>query len=143
MATLASRLSDLISAIGPDVKAGKKLYIPFMFPGLQFAAVGTLQIPVPAACTFDAVIAHMASAPTGGTTFKMDINYDGTSIWNTNQSNRPIWTASNKYPAYSTPDTTSFAAYSAGSHYFGFDIDAVGSTLPGTDLAGFLVVNIT
>lgn len=149
MATLESRLADLITEIGGDVKdlqddvaalGTPKLYIPFMFPGLQFAATATLQIPVPVACTFSALIAHLATAPTGGTTFKVDVNYNGTSIWTT-QGNRPIWTASNKYPSYSAPDgTTSYSAYSAGSNYFTIDIDAVGSTIPGSDLAGFLVV---
>lgn len=147
MATLEDRLASLITAIGADIKSHTtsiaglgtpKLYIPFMLPGLQFVGVGTLQIPVPVACTFSALVCRLATAPTGATTFKMDINYDGTSIWDTNQSNRPIWTASSVTPSYSTPDTTS---YSAGpGHYFGFDIDAVGSTVVGSDLAGWLVV---
>lgn len=142
MASLQSRLADLIAAIGPDVKQANKIYIPFMFPGMQFAAVASLKIPVPVACTYSAFIAHLDTAPTGATTFKVDVNYDGTSIWTT-QANRPIWTASNKYPTLSAPDgVTSYAAYSAGTHVFSIDIDAVGSTIVGSDLAGWLVVQV-
>jgi hypothetical protein len=66
----------------------------------------------------------------------MDINKNGTSIWNSNQANRITITAGSQSANGSTFDTTSIAE----SDVLSLDLDTVGSTNPGMDLTVELTV---
>lgn len=80
-------------------------------------------------------LAYAKTAPTGATTLKIDINKNGTTIWG-NQDNRLQFVAS-----ANTTTTTSFTTIGvAENDYFTVDIDAIGSTLPGTDITIMLQI---
>jgi len=68
------------------------------------------------------------TAPTGADII-VDVNKNGTTIFTT-QTNRPTIAASATSGTSGTPDVTSVA----DGDYLTFDIDQVGSTIPGADL---------
>jgi len=82
------------------------------------------------------VRAYLVTAPTGATTFKVDINNDGTSIWSATQANRPIWVASANNATIGEIDNVDVSE----GDVFTVDIDAVGSTVAGSDLYVQVVV---
>lgn len=125
------RSSGSTFVLGPDL-----LQIPLQRPGLCSPFVGLAQLPVPFDCVYEGVVQRLATAPTGATTFKTDINYDGTTIFATTHTNQPTWTAGANLATVGAPSVTTFVA----GHYWSWDIDAVGSTVPGSDLAGWLLV---
>lgn len=104
--------------------------IPFSSSGAQTVHTGVSRFPFIGAGTILSVVAMLNTAPTGATTFKIDVNKNGTSLWNTNQTNRPIWVASANAATVGALDTTTIA----NGDYLTVDIDAVGSTIAGSDL---------
>lgn len=104
--------------------------LQFSRAGVLVTGVGTLRVPIHGG-TFNiiSIAAMLGTAPTGATTFKVDINKNGTTIFTT-QSNRPTWTASANAATVGTPDVTSVTT----GDYITIDIDAVGSTIAGADL---------
>lgn len=78
--------------------------------------------------TISAVFAYVETAPTGADLI-IDVNKNGTTIFTT-QSGRPTIAASANSDTSDTPDVTSVA----NGDYLTFDIDQVGSTIPGSDL---------
>jgi len=79
--------------------------------------------------TISNIFIYAETAPTGADII-VDVNKEGTSIFATTQANRPTITAASNSGTSGTPDTTSWADGS----YLTFDIDQVGSTIPGADL---------
>jgi len=83
--------------------------------------------------TITQVKADVSTPPTGQSIL-IDINKNGTSIWNTHQENRLEVGIGQNYGAQLTFDTTAIAL----ENYLTIDIDRVGSTVPG----GKLVVRV-
>jgi hypothetical protein len=80
--------------------------------------------------TFDSVTAAVGTAPTGANLI-VDVNVDGTTIYTT-QGNRPtIAATTNVIDDTTVPDVTTIADNS----YITIDVDQVGSTIAGSDLA--------
>jgi hypothetical protein len=78
--------------------------------------------------TITAVFGYVATAPTGANLI-VDVNYDGTTIFTT-QSNRLTIAATETSGTSGTPEVVTVE----DGHYIDFDIDQVGSTVPGSDL---------
>lgn len=102
-----------------------------------FTVVGTLSVNTsvgplliaPFALTITKAFARSKTAPTGAAII-VDINKNGTSIWNTNQANRLQIAAAANSGSQTSFDTTSLAE----GDYLSLDIDQVGSTVAGADL---------
>lgn len=128
MASLQSRLNDLITALGADFKLDTVPYI-FSSAGAQTVKTGTSKVPLLGGGTIVAVKGYLNTAPTGATTFKVDINKNGTTIYGT-QSNQPTWVASANAATVLSHSVTTYAA----NDVLSVDVDAVGSTVAGSDL---------
>jgi hypothetical protein len=128
MASLQSRLNDLIVALGADFKLDTVPYI-FSSAGAQTVKAGVSKVPMLGGGTIVAVKGYLNTAPTGATTFKVDINKNGTTIYGT-QSNQPTWVASANAATVLAHSVTTYAA----NDVLSVDIDAVGSTVAGSDL---------
>jgi hypothetical protein len=109
-------------------------------PGVLFAfskagtlttGVGTFRIynDTGSTLTIKAVRASVGTAPTGAS-IVVDVNVGGTTIFTT-QANRPTITASNFTSGKVTNHNVTSIADGA---YFTVDLDAVGSTIAGSDL---------
>jgi len=98
--------------------------------GTLTTGTGTFRFPIKGG-TFAivSIAAMVGTAPTGGTTLKVDVNKNGTTIFGT-QANRPIWTASANAATVGTHSVTSVT----DGDYLTVDIDDVGSTVAGADL---------
>lgn len=102
-----------------------------------FTIVGTLTtgtgltplIIAPFALTIKKAFGRVKTAPAGASII-IDINKNGTSIWNTNQGNRLTIAAGTNSASQTSFDTTSLAE----GNYLTLDIDQVGSTTAGADL---------
>lgn len=93
---------------------------------------GTSLAPVliaPFALTITKAFARVKTAPTGAALI-VDVNKNGTSIWNTNQGNRLQIAASASSGSQTSFDTTSLAE----GDYLELDVDQIGSTIAGADL---------
>lgn len=103
---------------------------PFSSSGVQTVKTGTLRYPVKGG-TFQiqTVAAMLGTAPTGATTFKVDVNKNGTSIYGT-QTNRPTWVASANAATVGAHTATTVT----DGDYLTIDVDAIGSTVAGSDL---------
>jgi hypothetical protein len=103
---------------------------PFSKGGVLSVATGTFRYPVKGG-TFQiqTVAAMVGTVPTGATTLKVDVNKNGTTIYGT-QTNRPIWVASANAATVGAHDATTVT----DGDYVTIDIDAVGSTIAGSDL---------
>lgn len=77
-----------------------------------------------------AVYAWLDTAPTGATTFKVDINKNETTIYGT-QANRPTWVASAQAATVGTHSVTTYV----NGDRISWDIDAVGNTVAGSDIS--------
>jgi len=105
--------------------------------GYAVAVVGTLTTGTSvtpamvciAAQTITKVYASVKTAPTSASIL-IDINVNGTSIWNTTQANRLTITAGATYGTQTSFDTTTLAE----GDILTFDIDQVGSGNPGQDV---------
>jgi len=85
--------------------------------------------------TISTVYAYVKTAPTGAALI-IDINKNGTSIWNTNQANRITIGAGSQSASGTVFDTTSLAE----NDILSLDIDQVGSTVSSSDLTVELLV---
>lgn len=95
-------------------------------------ATGTNQTPaiiIPRTLTITKAYAYVKTAPTGASLI-IDINKDGTSIWNSTQANRLTVAAAAQTDTETSFDTTSLVEGSIIT----LDIDQVGSTVSGSDL---------
>lgn len=128
MATMQSRLNDLITALGADHKLRT---VPFVFSasGVLTTRTGKSRIQLLGSGTIVAVKGYLDTPATGATTFKVDVNKNGTTIYGT-QGNRPTWTASVQAATVGSHSVTTFA----DGDTLSVDIDAIGSTVAGSDL---------
>lgn len=110
-------------------------------PAFLFTLSGTLVtgtsltpiLPVHRALTITRVYAVCKTAPTGADLI-MDINKNGTSIWNTTQANRIKIVASATSGSQTSFDTTTLTQDDSLT----FDVDQVGSTVSGSDVSVYL-----
>lgn len=128
MTTLEQRLDSLISMLGVDFKLGA---VPLVYnlTGSMSTRTGRMRVGVLGSGLIVGVKAFLDTAPTGTTTFKIDINKNSTSIYGT-QANRPTWVSGS---IAATVGSHSVTSYADGDN-FSFDIDAVGNTVAGSDL---------
>jgi hypothetical protein len=114
---------------GSDSKAIPKA---FVWTITGNATTGTSVTPVlvaTGALTLTKWYLNVKTAPTGASLI-IDINKNGTSIWNTNQPNRAVITAGNTSGSGTSFDTTSLAE----GDILTVDVDQVGSTVSGSDI---------
>jgi hypothetical protein len=128
MATMQSRLADLIAALGADFKL-KTVPIVFSAQGALTTRTGKSFVQLLGSGTIVAVKGYLDTPATGATTFKVDVNKNGTTIYGT-QGNRPTWTASANAATVLSHSVTTFA----DGDRLSCDIDAIGSTVAGSDL---------
>ena len=130
MATMQSRIADLITAIGADIKAlyRTKEVFPLSRPGTLVVAAGTARLYLSGNYTLADYRVSVGTAPTGANLI-VDINKNGTTIFTT-QGNRPTVTAGGNLASTTAPDVTTFAA----GDYITIDVDQIGSTVAGADL---------
>lgn len=128
MASLQERLAELITALGADHKR-RTVPVIFSAQGVMTTRTGKSVVQLLGSGTIVAVKAYLNTAPTGGTTFKVDVNKNGTTIYGT-QSNQPTWVASANAATVGAHSVTSFS----DGDTLTCDIDAIGSTIAGSDL---------
>lgn len=128
MATLQSRLSSLITQLGTDFKLGTRPLV-FSAQGVLTTRTGKSFVQLLGSGLIVATKGYLDTAATGATTFKADVNLNGTTIYGT-QGNRPIWVASTNAATVGAHSVTSYA----DGDRLSVDIDAIGSTIPGSDL---------
>ncbi len=128
MSTLEDQLATLITALGTDYKR-RTVPLVFTATGAMTTRTGKSFVQMYGSGVIVAVRAYLNTAPTGGTTFKVDVNKNGTTIYGT-QANQPTWTASANTATVSSHSVTTFA----DGDRFSCDIDAIGSTVAGSDL---------
>lgn len=87
----------------------------------------------PAKCRIEEVRCHLVTAPTGSS-FLVDVNDDGTTIFTT-QGNRPSIAASSNDDTSGTPDG---GVAVAKDSVITVDVDQIGATIPGSDLVIFI-----
>lgn len=127
MASLQSRLNDLIVQLGADFKLDT---VPFIFSsaGAQTVKTGVSKVPLLGSGTIVAVKGYLNTAPTGAT-FITDVNKNGTTIYGT-QANRPTWALSANAATVGAHSVTTFVA----NDVLSVDVDQIGSTVAGSDL---------
>jgi len=104
--------------------------------GVQTVSAGTFRLPIDGTYAIVGTRLMLGTAPTGSS-FILDVNKNGTTIYTT-QGNRPtIVAAANAGGPGSTPDVTTLAA----GDYLTVDIDQVGSGVAGSDLTVVVVVS--
>lgn len=128
MATAQERLAELITALGADFKRGTVPYT-FSAQGVLTTRTGKSRQKLLGSGLIIAVVASLDTPATGATTFKVDVNKNGTTIFGT-QANRPTWVASANDATVGSHSVTTFA----NGDYLTCDIDAIGSTVAGSDL---------
>lgn len=104
----------------------------FVFTINGTLATGTSLAPLLVAVgsqTISKVYVNVKTAPTGANLI-IDINKNGTSIWNTTQANRASITASSTSGTQTSFDTTALVE----GDILTLDIDQIGSTVAGADL---------
>lgn len=105
--------------------------------GMVFTVTGTLTtgtsvsplLVATGTLTITKVYVNVKTAPTGASLI-IDINKNGTSIWNSTQANRGTITAGNTSGTQTSFDTVSLS----DGDVITLDIDQVGSTVAGADL---------
>jgi hypothetical protein len=128
MASLATRISDLITAIGADIKIAQVELVALSRPGALTVAVGTLDLPLSGSYTLIDYRVRVGTAPTGSSLI-VDINKNDVSLFTT-QANRPTIAAAAKLASTTMPDITTFV----NGDYISIDVDQIGSTVAGSDL---------
>lgn len=128
MATLEARLTALVAALGADFKLDT---VPLVFSaqGALTTRTGKSFVRMLGSGLIVAVNGWLDTAPTGATTFKVDVNKNGTTIYGT-QANQPIWVAGSNSPTVGAHSVTTYAT----GDRISVDIDAIGSTIAGSDL---------
>jgi hypothetical protein len=103
--------------------------IIFSVNGQLGVAAGVARIGVEGNYTIKGVRARVDTAPTG-TSIKVDVNKNGTTLWST-QTNRPDIAVSTNASSYVTNmNTTTLAS----GDYLTVDVDQIGSTIAGSHL---------
>lgn len=128
MATLEARLAALITEMGTDFKLGTFAQ-SFSKGGALTTFTGKGKFQLLGSGIIVAIKGWLETPATGGTTFKVDVNKNGTTIYGT-QANRPIWVASANAATVGSHSVTTFA----DGDQISIDVDAVGSTVAGSDL---------
>jgi hypothetical protein len=128
MASLATRLSDLITAIGADIKIAQVETFVLSRPGALVVAAGVLELPLSGSYTLIDYRVRWAVAPTGASGI-VDINKNGTTLFTT-QGNRPTNTTGTKLATTTMPAVTTFV----NGDYISIDVDQIGSTVAGSEL---------
>lgn len=132
MASLATRLSDLITAIGADIKIAQVETFVLSRPGALTVAAGVLELPLSGSYTLIDYRVRWAVAPTGASGI-VDINKNGTTLFTT-QGNRPTITTGTKLATTTMPNVTTFV----NGDYISLDVDQIGSTVAGSELVAVL-----
>lgn len=103
----------------------------FPYAGNLTTGTNVTRTPIilPFAVNIKKAFARAMTAPTGASVI-LDINKNGTSIWNTNQANRLTIAAGANAGTQTTFDTTSLSE----GDYLTLDIDQIGSTVTGADM---------
>jgi hypothetical protein len=114
---------------GTTSKAIPKGYVGTITGTLTTGTSKTPVLVVVNSQTITKAYARVKTAPTGANLI-IDINKNGTSIWNTNQANRLTIDAGDSEGTQTSFDTTTLA----DEDYLTIDIDQVGSTVAGADL---------
>lgn len=128
MATMQSRIADLITAIGADIKIGQVETFVLSRPGALVVAAGTLQLPLSGSYTLIDYRVRVGTAPTGASLI-VDVNKNGTTLFTT-QGNRPTVAAAANIASTTAPNVTTFV----DGDYISVDVDQIGSTVAGSDL---------
>ncbi len=119
------------AAVVPTLKL-----IPITVAGALEVSTGELRFPINNDSEITGMRMMINGAPTGSSVIG-DLNINGTTAFTT-QGNRPtIAAAANDSGAVTLPDIVSLSA----GDYLTFDVDEIGSTLPGTNLV--LAVEVT
>lgn len=100
--------------------------VTFTIPGTLTVGSGVARLYFPRASTVINIIAGVGTAPTGSSA-TFDVNKNGTSLFS--GTPKPTITAGTNSDTSSVPDTTAIAA----GDYLTVDVDAVGSTVAGSD----------
>lgn len=94
--------------------------------------------PLPEGGRYIGCVATLGTPATGATTFKLDVNKNGTTLYTT-QGRRPTFAASSGTSVEAAPaDVTALAK----GDILTVDIDAVGSSTAGSDLKIFITYEI-
>jgi hypothetical protein len=122
------------------MRVGTDIYGYYIKNQIVFYEDGTLTVKtkagmpatiiVPFDCTVIEVYGYVETAPTGSAII-VDVNLNGTSIWNTNPSNRLTINAGSQTGSSTTFDTSDFSK----NDRLTIDIDQVGSGNAGEDLS--------
>lgn len=115
-------------SVGMDLKRNT-IAIPFSASGAMTTRTGKSMFSLLGSGRIIAVKAYLNTAPTGATTFKVDVDLNGTTIYGT-QANQPTWVASANAATVGTHSVVSFV----DGDRLSIDIDAVGNTIAGSDL---------
>lgn len=110
--------------------------ISFYVDGELNADTGLYTVHSPIAMTVKEVLVSVDTAPTGASLI-VDLNKNGTTLYTT-QANRPTITAGNTTATVSLPDVLSVAK----GDKISLDIDQVGSTISGSNLALTLICEV-
>lgn len=136
MAASGTNKRRALSVFKAYFQAGLTLAIPRSIPygvaGELAVAVGTDRWYMTRAGTLTNIAAWVQTVPTGAA-IRVDVNKNGSTIFTTT-GNRPNIAAGTRTDLSSVPDVTSFVA----GDYFTVDVDAVGSTIAGSDLVVLL-----
>lgn len=112
-----------------DIAADASFVINHFGAGAQTAAARKYEAVVPVACTLVTYRGRAETAPTGSTMI-LDVNKNDVTLFTT-QGNRPTAAIGSKDFSTTAPDITAFAAGDRVS----IDVDQIGSTIAGSDLA--------
>lgn len=124
---------------GASQRLDNTVCLPFTIPGALVAAAGIYRMPVPVLGLVETVLAQVGTAPTGASIL-LDVHYNGTTIFTT-QSNRVTIAASAQVSTIGTINAPSVSPASNG--YLSIDLDQVGSSVAGSNLAGVIVIRRT
>lgn len=105
----------------------------FPLPGSMYTQTLSVQLPVIKASTITRAFAYSNTGPTGADLI-FDINKNGTSIWNSTQSNRVKIVAGGTSGSQTSFDTTTLAQ----DDILSIDVDQIGSTIAGSDVVVYL-----
>lgn len=131
--SLESRLSELITAIGADVKALQGMGAwekEFSFPGSLslYTGQGRVTNLTGRTLTIQTIFASVGTAPTAASII-INVRKNGTTLYTTGANKPKI--LGNSYSIVSTNmDVTTFAP----DDYLTVDIEQIGSTIAGSDL---------
>ena len=124
-----AELETLTDASNADALHTHSEHVNFSEAGILATKTGTMRWYPPYNVTLTDVAIMVGTAPTGATLI-VDVNKNGTTIFTT-QSNRPTIAISGFHDVSGTPEVT---ALTGDTDYLTWDIDQIGSTVPGYDL---------